>query len=448
MKLSTNFISLIEAFGLKVSSALLMLIFAFSSARLFSVTDAGIVMYFVSLTALIGMAATMGLGMEATRISALLVENKIDQGNLPILFKIILAPVVIFFTGLSILFFFEDLIPESYDLIPTYLVLCSGCLIALNKIFCAILQGLSHFKKSIFFDQILWLLLSIFLIIISSGLFDNPLESTFRQISLSIAFSVSITFILLWGTLLRLYKSNSLQLIKYIFQELRFSKSDIKLFQSAFWLSALLIVAPFLNNFVSGILLTTGEDYELASFQVSVKLVAALALFPVVFNYVFAPNISRYYSKNNLNELTNLFINARNTVFLLTIPVTLIFIIFSSYILGLFGSSYSEGVQILIILLFGQLVSTYFGSCVSFLVLSNNAKWAGISGIISLFLSTGSYYLFDYFGSRIDEVIMIVIFQFVWNWLCCIGVKKTLDINVFYFPSIKIARKLICSVKV
>lgn len=440
-----TFTKLFQTAGLKISSAVSMLAFTLLIARNYSLVDSGLILYFISLILLGAIIGTFGLGLEVTRQSALLDTNK-PYARLALLFKILCIPVFLYVLAFLLLSSTEYLISNSSKSMPLYLVLSSACLLSINKFICAILQGLGDLKKSILLDQILWILLSSFAIVLASIFFDKPDIFIFELISSCIAISVLITILIFLIKLTRLLELNILSIIKLILKEMSFSQSDIKLLARGFWLSILMALTPFLTNFISGLLLLNGEDGDLAIFQVSGKLVAIIALMPVVFNYVFTPEISKHFANKNQSRLTDLYVTSRNTLFLLTIPAILFLITYASEVMSLFGSSYITGNKVIVILLLGQLVSSYFGSTVTFLVLSNKAKWASISGIIAMGISIIIYYIFEWLGGKIEEVFLIVIFQFFWNWFCCIGVKHTLKIKVFYLPSARDAWRQICSI--
>lgn len=423
-----------------------MLVLTFVFARFFVAAEAGLAMYFVSLIAFGGIVATLGLGPEITRVSALIETDGSDEGTLALLLKMCTIPLAVYIILSISLMIFKTDIPNSLQLMPLKTILLGSLLIAINKIFCAILQGLGEFKKSIIFDQIVWLSASVILTVMVFEFFKESFNTIYSLILYGIIISVLCTFFVLWSALLRRYTIDSLSLAKVFIGGFGGRHLSVRLFSSAIWLSILMSGTPFLYNFVSGLILANGDAHDLAVFQVSSKFTAVVALLPVVFNYVFAPDISRKYSKQNDHELTVLYRSARNVVFLTTIPTVILFIIFATDIMAIFGNQYSSGRGIVVVLLLGQLISTYFGSGVTFLILSNNAKLAAINSIIAIVISCSIYYLLKFFENGIDPVFMILIFQFLWNWLCCLGVSKNLDIDVFYIPSVVAARRSICSI--
>ena len=161
---SNAFMKMVETSFLKVSSALLMLLLTFLLAKSLTIDDAGHVMYFISLILFGGVVGTFGLAPEVTRISALLGKNITDNSHAVLLVKIYILPFILYVTLLIVLMLLKAYIPISLQAVPLELALFGGFLVAFNKLFCATLQGLGSFKKSIIFDQILWAIIAIVMI--------------------------------------------------------------------------------------------------------------------------------------------------------------------------------------------------------------------------------------------------------------------------------------------
>lgn len=424
-----------------------MVAFALLVARVFDSESAGLILYFLSLILFGGTLSTLGLGSELTKTAALIAVDVPSSDHVAFLFKSFPIPVVLYLVAMALLELFKARLSASLLPLPVHLVLACASFIALNKLFCAVLQGLGEFKKSIILDQILWVALVMLLVFLQSQLYTQSLDTVFTIFFWVTLLSTIFAFLAVWLSLLRRYRTKNFQLIEIILNGINRSNTSIQLLSSAVWLSLTMSLLPLLYNFISGLKLEASDDQGLAIFQISTRLVALLSLIPIIFNFVFAPEISRKHNDKDKKGLADLFDSSRNTIFIITTIVAIVFVMFTKDILAIFGPTYASGQRIAVILIMSQLVSAYFGSNVAFLILSNKARWAAISGVVSLGISVAVFYMFEIFNNKIEPVFMILIFNLIWNWLCCEGVSRIVGINVVYAPSIRSSLRLICSIK-
>lgn len=78
-------------------------------------------------------------------------------------------------------------------------------------------------------------------------------------------------------------------------------------------------------------------------------------------NAVVAPMIARLHATGRQQELQHLVRQAARGVFLFTLPVALLIVVFGREILGLFGMDFREGYKVLAVLVCGQLVNALAG---------------------------------------------------------------------------------------
>jgi len=130
------------------------------------------------------------------------------------------------------------------------------------------------------------------------------------------------------------------------------------------------------------------SDIGVYNAAVKVALLAGLVLDSV--NAVFSPIISDLYNKNKLKELENLFKISTRWVFTLTLPVTLIMMIFSKEILGsLFGESFVEGWIILVIFSISRLITTSTGSVGFILQMTGKQDVELVNTIVTVIINIG-----------------------------------------------------------
>ena len=107
----------------------------------------------------------------------------------------------------------------------------------------------------------------------------------------------------------------------------------------------------------------------------AVAKLGGLVVLPLVsFNNIFAPMISEFYSRNEMNKLEDLFKIVTKWIFTLSLPVFLIFILFARPIMGIFGQSFVIGTAALIIFGAGQLINAGTGSVGIILTMTGRPK--------------------------------------------------------------------------
>lgn len=103
--------------------------------------------------------------------------------------------------------------------------------------------------------------------------------------------------------------------------------------------------------------------------------VGYLALFFVVsMNVVIMPKVSELYHKNNYIEIKKVINKATQVVILLTVPLALVIICFSEFILSFFGKGFVAGSTTLILITLGALFNAMTGNVDQILNMTNNQK--------------------------------------------------------------------------
>ncbi|MDP5092857.1 MAG: flippase [Polaribacter sp.] len=115
-------------------------------------------------------------------------------------------------------------------------------------------------------------------------------------------------------------------------------------------------------------------ESQIGIYNVAFK-VGYLALFFVVsMNVVIMPKISELYHQNNFIEMKKIINKATQVVIILTIPLAVIIIFFSEFILSFFGKGFVVGSTTLIIITLGALFNAITGNVDQILNMTNNQK--------------------------------------------------------------------------
>ncbi|MBI5227901.1 flippase [Candidatus Micrarchaeota archaeon] len=95
-----------------------------------------------------------------------------------------------------------------------------------------------------------------------------------------------------------------------------------------------------------------------AVYSIATTFAGVLSIFPASIGSIFLPLMSRLAAKNDLSKMRSMMETANRWVLLITIPVAVMFIGFSSQMLGQFyGPSYAGGGEVMAIFTLGLLIS-------------------------------------------------------------------------------------------
>ena len=151
-----------------------------------------------------------------------------------------------------------------------------------------------------------------------------------------------------------------------------YEKKEIINFSLPLSLTQFLDFIIFSINFLMlGYFKTTAD---VGIYAVVAKLGGLVVLPLASFNNIFAPMISEFYSRSEMNKLEDLFKTVTKWIFTLSLPVFLIFILFAQPIIGIFGQSFVIGTVALIVFGAGQLINAGIGSVGIILMMTGRPK--------------------------------------------------------------------------
>jgi O-antigen/teichoic acid export membrane protein len=162
-----------------------------------------------------------------------------------------------------------------------------------------------------------------------------------------------------------------------------FTKHDLEIFDRKTTKELIRFSAPMmassvmlflLNNtaiFILGALSTASKVgvYNLAS-----KLSSLAMLVIISMNIVLAPKISELFKSNKMVELHQTIKSSTWLIIGFTIPIVLVLIFFSEFILSIFGTNFISGKSTLIILAISVLLNVSTGNVDQILNMTNNQK--------------------------------------------------------------------------
>jgi O-antigen/teichoic acid export membrane protein len=164
--------------------------------------------------------------------------------------------------------------------------------------------------------------------------------------------------------------------------------------------------------------------------------VQLLAFVLTAFNNILAPNIASFYAENNLQKMQKVVTQSSRMMFLCSLPIAIILIVFGQWYLSLFGSEFIQAHNALIILCLGQLFSIASGSVGILLTMTGHENYTlscnGANVLINVILNALWIPQWGINGAAAATTISTIIV----NILKVIWVRKKLGIDSTIFSKI------------
>lgn len=160
--------------------------------------------------------------------------------------------------------------------------------------------------------------------------------------------------------------------------------------------------------------------------------VGYLALFFVtMMNSFVVPKISEYHHQNDYLRMKTFVRKATRMVIVLTLPVALVILLFSQYILSYFGTGFEAGALSLQLITLGALFNAMTGNVDQLLNMTNHQKLVRNIMFIGFLINiVGNLLLiprFGYLGAAISSLVVNVIV----NSIFVLVIKKKLGFYTF-----------------
>ena len=181
--------------------------------------------------------------------------------------------------------------------------------------------------------------------------------------------------------------------------------------------------------------MTSSDKVGIYNIALKLSMLAYMGLMAV--NSIAAPKFSEIHSSGDIDALKKIVQQSTKTIFWVTFPVILLFLIFPDTILGVFGDEFKLAVMALIILSISKMFSAISGSVGTFLqMVGKQNVFQNIlifTAIINIVLNYTLIPMYGIDGAAFASAISGVI----WNVLMIIYIKKNFGFYSIYFPGIK-----------
>jgi O-antigen/teichoic acid export membrane protein len=348
--LKSNFImKLIESVLGKGSFVIFTLLFSLACTRLYGAEIFGKFTFAFSLVSIIMYIAKAGLD---NGLMYSIPKNKYTYVSLSFLVNFIVSLILLIIAWIII---DDTFIKFMIPLIWLY---------SSEHLFFGIYRAEGKIKEYYLINGLLTMILRVSMIVLLYYLLGKN--------EYSIAIGVYISFIF----------SNIMYFIKHRgkFGKVKFDKTYLTY---SFTLVLAALMGVVINKIDIVMLGMMTANQEVGIYQITIQLSNVAAILLIVFNTVFAPRISNMFHESKYEELKNLYVKATRILSLLSIIVTSILILGSSFFLNLFGEVFAQGQMSLILRTVGQFVNIAVGGVWFMLSMTGRPKFQMYANIVA-----------------------------------------------------------------
>ncbi|MDA8904393.1 MATE family efflux transporter [Flavobacteriaceae bacterium] len=167
--------------------------------------------------------------------------------------------------------------------------------------------------------------------------------------------------------------------------QLHFSSIDILKTSYPMALSA---ISYFLMQSTDVLFISAYDTFEsVAYYSIAVKLATVTALALISVNIVIAPKIASIYNDKNFSELKLILKKATRINVLISLPIIILLLCFSEFVLSMFGTNYIFAKNALWVLLFAQFFNSITGPSALYLNMTGRQKKLNVILLISLIIN-------------------------------------------------------------
>ena len=151
---------------------------------------------------------------------------------------------------------------------------------------------------------------------------------------------------------------------------------------------ALSAISYFLMQSTDVLFISAYDTFEsVAYYSIAVKLATVTALALISVNIVIAPKIASIYNDKNFSQLKLILKKATRINVVISLPIIILLLFFSEYVLSTFGSNYILAKNALWILLIAQFFNSITGPSSLYLNMTGRQKKLNVILVISLFIN-------------------------------------------------------------
>ncbi|MBI5870720.1 MAG: oligosaccharide flippase family protein [Actinobacteria bacterium] len=367
--------------------------YTFLLARMLSVSELGEYFLMFTIINLLGLAALVGLDTGVVRYVALYA----GEGRMGLARKTLQAglmfglPVSLLFTAVLFVnaqFVSDHFFENSADAVNGIRIFSLAIpLLVAARLFNATTQGMHQMKYQVLSrdicEQIAKIGLSFFVLIMGAGLL-GVVWANVIAISAAVVLAFFFAMKVLAGP-----RGPSDVVVRPAAAVLRYS------FPLAF---ANIVIALLLwvDTLMLGYL---GSPEDVGLYGVALKISVIGAKIITAFAIVFTPIIADLWNRGRKAELQELYLTVSRWIFMLSIPIFLLLVLFPDSLMSIFGPDFAVGGTTLVFLAIGQLLSATTGAAGLMVIMSGHSKIELLNVTVTLaFNAMLCFLLIPHFG--------------------------------------------------
>ncbi|GAB5563385.1 MAG: hypothetical protein Wins2KO_04480 [Winogradskyella sp.] len=193
--------------------------------------------------------------------------------------------------------------------------------------------------------------------------------------------------------------------------------------------AAFIFISEWTDIFMLGTMVT---KEEVGIYNAAYKL-ATIALIVInALNTVVAPKISELYGKGDILGIKDYALKATKLITLLTLPIVLVLILFNKQLLGLFGTEFTEGSMVLIIVAVGLFFNAMSGCVGQIMNMTKHQKELKNFTVITVLVNITLNYILILKLGIIGAAIASFVSNIILNVLCIIFIKRNFGFYAFF----------------
>ena len=176
---------------------------------------------------------------------------------------------------------------------------------------------------------------------------------------------------------------------------------------------------------------------SVAIYGVAFRFSMGVSITLMAINSIASPKFAEKFSNNDISGMAKVAMQSAKLIFWTTIPLASILLIFPKFFMGIYGSDFLIGVEVLRWLIVGRIVNALSGSVGSLMQMTgqqnNYMKILIVGSIINVTLN---YVLIPIYGIKGAAFASVCSLSF-WNLTMVYMVKKKFGFSTFYIPFIR-----------
>ncbi len=391
----------------------------------------GIYTLTISIVTILSIIASMGLNLSILRFIGEFQDEKIKKLKLLYIYSLEIVTILSLIISFSLYYFASYIATNIFgnDNYKLALEIASFImpLFALSNINIEYIRGLKHIKVSEYLRSFNRPFINIILLyFVGFYIMDMLLPLYTLAIAIIITILLSTIFII-----------KSIGKIVYCSCDEFNRKKLIK--------TSLPMMFSILAGFIMGDLGIYMVEYYMPTssvgvFAIAMKLSFLISIILITVNNISAPKFSELYWSGERGKLQKLITQSSKMIFLPSLIIGFIIVIFAKDILSIFGDEFIGGVEVLYLLVASQLINSFTGSVGILLNMTGHQKVYKYITLTALFISIILYYylipIYGIIGAGVSAMVGSIIIN-LWAMLYA---KIKLGYTTYYNPFQKAIR--------